>query len=779
MSTVYLAIQLSVGREVALKIMSPALNSDPVFSERFQREANIVGQLSHPNIVSVYDIGRYKSLNYIAMDYLPGGSLHDKMASSLGTHEVLRIMKEISGALEHAHNKGYIHRDIKPENILFREDGTAVLSDFGVAKAVSTSTQTTNAGMVVGTPHYMSPEQARGKSIDGRSDIYSLGIVFYEMLTGSIPFQADDAVAVAIKHLTAPIPNLPAQYALFQSTLNKLLAKEPDDRFQQGQQVIDAMDDTQNRRSPNYISGTESSTIQALSLLKALIIIVSLSLGEQTKKILKWIFSWRWLPNRGIYRRSNHEITKVSRQGNELNTIISTRIHRAVHHQGSVNKKSNSSAKYLLLILVVLIAWGAFSLSVTRLSTSTRQLIPESVQNVAKSTTIVLHNLLKQTARSEKQVSISPKQEEPLRNPALNNKSIIDQAKSLASTINTPKLKEKTSLVLLENDKQKIMPEQPKPRKYSLSVTAKPINADIKIMNIPDRYYSDIPLIPGRYQIQVSKEGYDLYEEWIDISNEKKSIIVNLKKQPTPGSIFHNVISKGEKGPAMVIIPSGSFIMGNKNSSSTAPERRVYIEQPFAVSQYEITFSDYEKFARATNNKTPNHNGWGKGSRPVINVSWEKATDYAAWLKKVTGKKYRLLSESEWEYIARAGSTSDYWWGNEKVGDKANCRRGCDTQHTTFFNTKTTPVGFYKPNPFKLYDTAGNVAEWVQDCYVDHYLGAPKNTSAVSKKYCQQRSVRGGSVKTTEKTLTSFARDKRQTNKNYTDVGFRIAVDLY
>lgn len=156
MSTVYLAIQLSVGREVALKVMSPALNADPVFSERFQREANIVGQLSHPNIVSIYDIGRYKNLNYIAMDYLPGGSIHDKMTTGLSTQESLRITKEIALALDHAHDKGYIHRDIKPENILFRENDAAVLSDFGVAKTVSTASRMTNAGTVVGTPHYLS-----------------------------------------------------------------------------------------------------------------------------------------------------------------------------------------------------------------------------------------------------------------------------------------------------------------------------------------------------------------------------------------------------------------------------------------------------------------------------------------------------------------------------------------------------------------------------------------------------------------------------------------------
>src|SRR5690606_30466750 len=185
MSTVYLAIQISVGRVVALKVMSPTLNGDPSFSERFQREANIVGQLSHPNIVAIYDIGRHENWNYIAMDYLPGGSVHDRMMKGITASEALGITRDIAIALDHAHEKGYVHRDIKPENILFRADNSAVLTDFGVAKGVGVVSRMTNVGQVVGTPHYMSPEQTRGRDLDARSDLYSLGVVFYEMLTGS------------------------------------------------------------------------------------------------------------------------------------------------------------------------------------------------------------------------------------------------------------------------------------------------------------------------------------------------------------------------------------------------------------------------------------------------------------------------------------------------------------------------------------------------------------------------------------------------------------------
>jgi len=231
MSTVYLAIQISVGRIVALKVMNPSLTSDPAFSERFQREATIVGQLSHPNIVAIYDIGRADDLNYIAMDYLPNGSVHDKMINGMTGDEALRVTKEIANALDHAHEKGYIHRDIKPENILFRADNSAVLSDFGVAKGIVGVSRMTHVGTVVGTPHYMSPEQTRGQTVDSRSDLYSLGVLFFEMLTGFLPYQGEDAVTIALKHISAPIPKLPLQYQAYQKILEKFLAKDPDQRF--------------------------------------------------------------------------------------------------------------------------------------------------------------------------------------------------------------------------------------------------------------------------------------------------------------------------------------------------------------------------------------------------------------------------------------------------------------------------------------------------------------------------------------------------------------------
>ncbi|MDR3389131.1 MAG: serine/threonine-protein kinase, partial [Rudaea sp.] len=242
MATVYLATQESVQRDVALKVMSPTLLADPDFGERFLREARIAAKLHHRNVVGVHDVGRAGDYHYIAMEYLGGGAALSQDGKARPVTFALRVVREIATALNYAHAKGFVHRDVKPDNILMREDGTAALTDFGIARANDSATHMTRTGTVIGTPHYMSPEQARGRPIDGRADLYSLGIVLYELLVGRVPFHADDSLAVGIMHITQPIPVLPEAFAPLQPILDRLLAKQPEERFQTGEAVADAIE---------------------------------------------------------------------------------------------------------------------------------------------------------------------------------------------------------------------------------------------------------------------------------------------------------------------------------------------------------------------------------------------------------------------------------------------------------------------------------------------------------------------------------------------------------
>ncbi len=232
MATVHLALQTSLDRKVALKVMRRNIDDAEKFEKRFLVEGRTLAKLPHRNIVAVYDIVKSESATYISMEYLEGGTLHDQMASGLSLGEAVAIVVQIAGALQFAHDHNVVHRDLKPANIMFRDPTTPVLTDFGIARQQDAqSTRLTQTGMLVGTPTYMSPEQINALEVDGRSDLYSLGVMFFELLTGKPPFQGDSPIAVLMAHLTTPPPPLPMLYQEFQPVLDRMLAKNREERF--------------------------------------------------------------------------------------------------------------------------------------------------------------------------------------------------------------------------------------------------------------------------------------------------------------------------------------------------------------------------------------------------------------------------------------------------------------------------------------------------------------------------------------------------------------------
>lgn len=237
MATVYLATQMSLGRPVALKVLHDP--DTPQFFERFFNEGRCIARLSHSNLVSIFDIGQGEGFYYIAMEYLPGGDLKSRIAQGIKPAQALKILHRLASCLAYVHGEGVVHRDIKPSNILFGTDGSPILTDFGIAKLIQADNDLTVTGTVMGSPHYLSPELAQGnRRVDGRSDLYSLGIILYEMLTGRKPYTADSFAATLMAHIQKPLPKLPEQYATLQPLLDKLLAKKPEDRFQSGAELV-------------------------------------------------------------------------------------------------------------------------------------------------------------------------------------------------------------------------------------------------------------------------------------------------------------------------------------------------------------------------------------------------------------------------------------------------------------------------------------------------------------------------------------------------------------
>jgi formylglycine-generating enzyme required for sulfatase activity len=242
-----------------------------------------------------------------------------------------------------------------------------------------------------------------------------------------------------------------------------------------------------------------------------------------------------------------------------------------------------------------------------------------------------------------------------------------------------------------------------------------------------------------------------------------------LRSDAKPGDTFHDCEGCGE----MVIVPAGAFDMGSSTEYEN-PVHRVSFAKPFAIGRYEVTFDEWDRCVQDQGCKAqPDDRGWGRGDRPAINISWDDAKAFTAWLSQKTGQSYRLPSEAEWEYAARAGTTTAYWWGRDVGSREANCRE-CNPVS----GQQTSPVGSYKPNAFGLYDTAGNAAEWVEDCWNDNYRNAPKDGSAWTVGQCRLRGLRGGAYDSQAKFVRSTTRFRYDSNVRYPANGFRVVREL-
>ncbi len=289
-----------------------------------------------------------------------------------------------------------------------------------------------------------------------------------------------------------------------------------------------------------------------------------------------------------------------------------------------------------------------------------------------------------------------------------------------------------------------------------------------------------------RVSSQLPAEQYDAPAKVVDIDRRSESGTTNSvqptaakkpdKPRPSKKVVTGTVLPGADIGPIMLMIAGGEFTMGSDRNQISADERPAHkvVLQDFAISRHEVTFEEYDRFAEATGRPMPDDNGWGRGRHPVINVNWADASAYARWLSARSGKRYRLPSEAEWEYAASGGSDSVYWWGYEAESGRANCfdcGSGWDRQ-------STAPVGRFGPNGFGLHDTAGNVREWVRDCYHDSYAGAPADGSAWEESGCKERVLRGGAYDKPAESMRSTWRGHLKADTRLPMIGFRLVQEL-
>ena len=295
MATVYLAIQESLEREVVLKCMDHERDSEQDFITRFLDEGRMIASLTHPHIITVHDIGTVDNMVWIAMEHVGGGDLKDKIGrEAQSVDDALELVEKVAKALGYAHERGIVHRDIKPANILFRNDGTVLLTDFGIAKQASMDRELTSTGTILGSPFYMSPEQAEGMAVDGRTDLYSLGIIFYELLTGMRPYNGDTAIKVIMQHIQSPVPKLVGELEPYQPLLNHMMAKNRDERLPDAASLLRELrlirGDTQDsaadvagggsrRRFASAAQAEKWSTKKRLTTLGSCLLMVTAAMG--------------------------------------------------------------------------------------------------------------------------------------------------------------------------------------------------------------------------------------------------------------------------------------------------------------------------------------------------------------------------------------------------------------------------------------------------------------------------------------------------------------------
>lgn len=311
MAAVYLAIQEKLGRNVAVKILEPSLLRNEIAAARFDREARTAAGLSHSNIIQIFDYGKSGDYHYIIMEYLQD-SLKDLLMRDpegrIDPMDSLDLVKEIMGALDYAHFRGIYHRDIKPDNIMFREDRTPVLVDFGIAGLYDTTSGLTKTGKSMGTIYYMSPEQCNAQPVDGKSDIYSLGVVLFELLTGNKPYDGETPFAIAFQHLKDDVPRLPQELNQYQPLIDKMMAKDKEKRISSSPEFLAILDKILIAHNTPPSSGPFPQTMVSQTMP-----------GQPFEKPMKSQHQRKTTKKDFTFKEPSNDITSVL--GNQLNSM--------------------------------------------------------------------------------------------------------------------------------------------------------------------------------------------------------------------------------------------------------------------------------------------------------------------------------------------------------------------------------------------------------------------------------------------------------------------------
>lgn len=771
MANVYLAVQTSLDREVALKVMAPMLAADPTFSLRFLQEARMLASLAHPNIVQVYDVGvTPEQLNYFSMQYLPGGDFASRVRHGIGERELARVLEGVAAALGYAHKRGYVHRDVAPGNILFDANETPVLTDFGIARAISQGARITSAGISVGTSHYMSPEQARGGEVDARSDLYGLGVLTWYGLTGKPPYDGADGFAVSYAHVFEPIPRLPPDKAAWQPLIDRALAKDPAERFQDAEEFIAAL-------SPFAASRTGASTAATPT-------------PEPATRVL---------------RREPPPAPPPSRPADDdTPSAVVTRL-RAWLPLGAAVLGG------LLLIGVGIIALRPRPAAENNKPQVTKQVAPAPapiVKVAVPEPTPAPPPAVVDEARDEN--APPPAEEAEAETLSLDSLPLVlDPVVELVRLarndlagqrlMNPPGANafERYSLALKIDPKNKAarqgvvdtakayldLAEKSWTSGNAAEFTAYLAKAGEVAATVPEGQ-EIVAAAKARRTKEVDKllaEAETAAERWdktaaraaweralaLDAGNAKaRDGLSKVDRIGAVGYVFRDR-AESRNGPELVVV-APRLAMARREVSRGEFARWWQAAGQRAFASRLPSCRDRESLFRSSRKRGWQDPGFTQDdSHPVVCVSFAMAQAYADWVGKEVGQRYRLPTPAEWDQIARQAPAASCTSAN--LADAAyraayDARQGADCDDGF---AATSPVGRFPPVA-GVYDIDGNVREWVGACG----KGAPLTAG------CREHVVRGrGWMSAVDKETVSQS-DSFGEDVAMNTVGFRLVREL-
>ena len=698
MSYVYLCVQESLDRLVAIKIIQPDALVDETSKQRFESEARTIAKLEHPSIVSIHEVGRTpQGLIYYVMPYLPKGHLgqHDFTRDEPRVAEILR---SLLSALGYLHERGIVHRDVKADNVLFDGADRPLLTDFGIALSKADTSRITTAGLALGSGGYMAPEQARGEAVDGRADLYSVGVLAYELLTGRLPFMGNDALSQALMHASDPIPRMPPNLKHWQPFIDKAMAKSPAKRYQN---TVDM------QRALDRIAGREQYTSRETRAISAVDIrehtggkrkLVLATLGVALLAIAG-VAAWKFWPSpTPVAKPAVATANDPAKPGSTVAAAAATATETAAADEKTAASEpapaeaapvevapADAASTENAPALPAVSAVGDFgkvkaALVVTPLSydpivPGARELTAARRQLAAKRISAPAgDNLLESLLAAQKLVPDNPEL------ASLAEQAITAVTITLADAIKARR--DKVAITSFQNAEK------------LAKATGKLESAPWKSLQ------ASLPaLLLARLEADAQRPAAD--------AAASKALAQSLK---LPQSQLEPAWSlAGNKAAPVQQAPSGA-------GPATVMAGAIGGES-FAVMREEVTRGDYAQFVAATNRAATacrNRNapiafrkrswsdpGFAQGdNHPVVCVSHADAVAYAEWLGSRTGNRYRLPRRSEWVLIAGYSGNAD----------------ACLNGHIDCASRGTIPARQGPTSPLGIYGAQGNVREWLNDC---------------------------------------------------------------